>query len=525
MIPSFPTFPQQRIAVFDLGSNTARLIVMRYALNDNHNPPQPYSYELLDELRFRVRLAEGLAASGSLQPEAFRRGIDAIKSSMAYCRAVGVDTIIAQATSAVRDARNGLEFLQAAAELGMDLQIMSGEEEARVGVVAIVNSLDVENGWVLDVGGGSAQLSQFEAGEFVRGSSFPLGAVRTTEQFFSQQPPSPTEVRAFRKVVRQHLSHSDLAAYLQKGSAVLVGMGGSMRNLARIQRKKDNYPLDVHHGYVFARTDLATITEDLLEKTPAERENIAGLNEDRADIIAAAAIVIEEFMDALQTDEVIISGYGLREGLFMEYFLQQCQLEKLPAVRDFTIRNLEATYYPYHAHNLHVQKLTLSIFDQLQALHNFSAWERELLAYAALIHDIGMGISFYDHHKHSFYILMSRKMPGFSHREQAIIALLARYHRKGMPNEKELEALFIDDDRDKINKLASILRLAEYLERSKAQRVKDVRCTIGATSIQMELIPAEGLAADALQVELHETQRKTELFEVAFQEKLEIIEA
>lgn len=496
---------------------------MRYVLNGHHNPPTPHSYELLDELRFRVRLAEGLAATGILQPDAFQRGIDAVKSSMAYCRAVGVETIIAQATSAVRDAHNGQEFLQAAAELGMDLKIMSGDEEARVGVVAIVNSLNVDDGWVLDVGGGSAQLSQFAEGAFVRGSSFPLGAVRTTEQFFMEQPPSHEEVRALRAAVREHIAASDLQDYLHQGSAVLVGMGGSMRNLARIQRKKDNYPLDVHHGYVFARADLADITQDLLEKTPEEREKIAGLNEDRADIIAAAAIVIEEFMDAIQADEVIISGYGLREGLFMEHFLQECQLSQLPDVRDFTIHNLEATYYPYHHHNQRVQQLALSIFDQLQELHYLGAWERELLAYAALIHDIGMAISFYDHHKHSFYILMNRKMPGFSHREQAIIALLARYHRKGMPNDKELEALFLDDDMHKIHILASMLRLAEYLERSKAQLVKDVRCTIYDDGITMALIPSEGVSVKALQVELRETQRKTELFEKAFGEVLEII--
>lgn len=495
---------------------------MRYVLNYQHTPPKPYSYELLDELRFRVRLAEGLAATGILQPDAFQRGIDAVKSSMAYCRAAGIDTIVAQATSAVRDAQNGQEFLQAAAELGMDLQIMSGDEEARVGVVAIVNSLNVHDGWVLDVGGGSAQLSQFSEGAFVRGSSFPLGAVRTTEQFFSQHPPSHKEIRALRDAVRQHIAASDLQHDMHQGSAVLVGMGGSMRNLARIQRKKDDYPLDVHHGYVFARADLADITEDLLDKTPEQREKIAGLNEDRADIIAAAAIVIEEFMDAIQADEVIISGYGLREGLFMEHFLQACQLTRLPDVRDFTIHNLEATYYPHHDHNQQVQKFVLSIFDQLQSLHGFGAWERELLAYAALIHDIGMDISFYDHHKHSFYILMNRKMPGFSHREQAMIALLARYHRKGVPNDKDLDALFLNDDMDRIRTLASILRLAEYLERSKAQLVKDVRCTIRDEGILMELIPAEGIPVDALQVELRETRRKTELFEKAFAETLEV---
>jgi exopolyphosphatase/guanosine-5'-triphosphate,3'-diphosphate pyrophosphatase len=502
-----------RVAIIDLGSNTARLVTLAY------EPHQ--SFHLLDELRQVVRLSEGMQGTNIIQPDAFERGIGALVSFRSYCDAAGITNIQATATSAVRDAVNGDAFLRAARKRArLELRILSGEEEAYYGTLAVANSLPVDDALVLDIGGGSAQLSLMRNREFMRGQSWPLGAVRLTERFLQSDPPKKKEVRALTKHVTQAIGTFETSGR----SLPLVGMGGTIRNLADMYHKQQSYPLDLLHGYFLSKAALEATLQDLLGKTLSQRRDIPGLNSDRADIIIAGALVANAFLEHTGAPGILISGQGLREGLFYPYLLPDLQPPLLPDVRAFSVQNLTKRYYDNPAHNEHVRKLALELFDQLTPLHGYGPFERDLLSAASRLHDIGMAINYYDHHKHGFYLAVSETLPGFTHREHIIIALLIRYHRKGKPDTAPLAMLLEPDDHGRVMKLAALVRLAEYLERSKAQLVKGVRCHLSDSLLRIEAI-ADARTDAHICVEVQETRRRTDLLEQAYGIRVEIATA
>lgn len=504
--PAPSTEPRQ-VAIIDLGSNTGRLIALAY---------QPgYSYKLIDELRDVVRLAEGMGVTKAIRAEAFERGLDTLKTFKAYCDAVGIDDICAHATSAVRDAANGPSFLAAVeAKTGLRLRLLSGEAEACYGVLAVANSFTFDDAVVFDLGGGSAQLSLMRKRRFKRSYSWPLGAVRLSERFLLSDPPSKKELKTLTKYVREALKQVDAGL----GRLPLVGMGGTVRNLGDIQQKREGYPLDLLHGYLLRQEVLDEIVEELISKPLAERRAIPGLSADRADIIAAGALVVREIVSLLGSPGLIISGQGLREGLFYPYLLESEDYPLLPNVRDFSVHNLARQYYDRPAHNAHVRKLALSLFDQLLPLHGYGTFERELLAAAAVIHDIGMAVNYYDHHKHGYYLVLSAALPGFSHREQALLALLVRFHRKGRPDPQGVGGLLAAGDMERVYKLAALLRLAEYLERSKAQRVKDVDCHLSEGRLRIK-----ALANGDAHIEIKQANLRSDLLARAYHVKVEVV--
>lgn len=496
----------ERAAIIDLGSNTARLIALGYR-------PR-HSYQLLDELREVVRLSAGMGEARILRAEAAERALTALAMFKSYCDASGITTICATATSAVREAHNGAGFLAAARErAGLELRVLSGEAEARYGVLAVANSFALEDALVLDLGGGSAQLSLMQSRRFARGGSWPLGAVRATEAFFKGDPPKKKALKALQKEVRRQLS----GALEGAEGLPLVCMGGTVRNLADVAQRRSSYPIDLLHGYRLGVEALGEIVEDLATMSLAERRGVAGLNPDRADIIVAGGVVIREIAALAGASELVISGQGLREGLFYPYlFPGEGHLAE--QVRAFSVRNLMRRYHDAPEHNEHVARLALELFDGLAPLHGYGPFERELLGAAALLHDIGMAINYYDHHKHGFFLVMSAALPGFSHREQALIALLVRYHRKGKPGEQGLGKLLEPGDLSRVEKLSALLRLAEYLERSKAQRVRGLRCHLGEHYVQIEV-----LSAGDAETELHQARLHADLLESAYGLTLELV--
>lgn len=482
------------VAIIDLGSNTARLVALTYE--------QGRRYQMVDELSEVVRLSQGMEPEGLLRPEPFERGIKVLRTFKSYCDAVGIHEIRATATSAVRSARNGAEFIDAARrQAGITLRVLPGEEEASAGCLAVANSLSVTDAVVFDLGGGSMQLSLMRDRRFVGGTAYPLGAVRTSEAFITTDPPKKRERKALAKHVGELLR--DQLRALPPGLPV-VGMGGTLRNLAGIVQARAAYQPDLLHGFVLRRDALEALVDELAGMSTAQRRAIEELNDDRADIIVAGAVVIVELMRGLRADEVVISGQGLREGLFYPYLIPQGD-HLVPDLREFSALNLMREYYDNPAHNHHVRRLALQLFDQLAAIHQMGAPERELLSAAALVHDIGMAVDYYGHHKHGMYLVMGRSLPGYSHREQTIIGLLVRYHRRGNPKDEGYGVALGQEDVVRLRALAAVLRVAEYLERGKAQRVKGVRCVLDGGLV------IEALAEGDVMVEVSEANAHCEL--------------
>ncbi len=452
-----------RIAIVDVGSNTAKLIALEYRAG--------HSWRQLDELRSVVRLSSGLDDGGVLRPRPYARGLAALRTFASYAAAVGVDHLVATATSAVRDARNGPEFVAAVRRMGIDLRVLDGIEEARIGALAVVNGLDVRDAVSLDLGGGSFQLAEIADRRWRRGGSWPLGAVRAQERFLRGDPPKAKSVRALRAAARAAVEAFAAGA---APPATFVGLGGTVRNLANVHQKRVGYPLDLLHGYRLPADDLRAMADELVALDAARRAEVPGLNRDRLDIIAAGAAVVAEVVATLGVDALRVSGQGLREGLFYPFLLPASPEHLLDDVRGFSVLNLMRQYHDDPAHNGHVRALALALFDGLRPWHPFGDDERELLGHAGWIHDIGMAVDYYRHEHHGLALTLGRALPGFSHREQVLLALLVRYHRKGSPGADGFGALLEPGDDDRLRLLAGVLRLAEYLERGKAQRVTGV---------------------------------------------------
>jgi exopolyphosphatase / guanosine-5'-triphosphate,3'-diphosphate pyrophosphatase len=469
-----------RIGVIDLGSNTARLIVM--------SSIPGYAYRQVDEIREVTRLREGMTAGG-LSETAVARAFSTLKLFKRYCDSSQVNDIIATTTSAVREAANGAAFVQQVErEIGLSLQILDGDREAYYAAIGALNEVAFGEGFVVDIGGGSAQISDVSQRRFARGCSMSLGALALTERFVRHDPATPAEIKALQKEIAGQLT---AVSWLQPHDGLLVGLGGAIRNLARIEAARQNYPLNTLHGFRLSRDAIAQSIDQFCQLPLAERQKISGLSADRADIILAGALVIQAIMEYLAFDQLTVAVNGLREGLFLEQFWQHLSYPVIGDPRRFSVLNLARIYQYQKNHANHVRYLVGRLFDQLAPLHGFGPAERELLTAAALLHDLGSVISYDSHHKHSEMLVIHNGLSGFTPREIALIALLARYHRKGAPDTAVYKLLMRAEDERRLLQLSAILRLAEFLERARNATVDDVLINWDDGALHLTLIAEE----------------------------------
>jgi len=499
---------QERIGVIDLGSNTTRLMVMGYTSH--------HSFKLLDEVRETVRLAEGLDDNGQLKPTPIARGVEVMKLFHSFCRATGVRRIVPVATSAVRDATNQAEFLlRVERESGLKLRVLSTEEEAYYGYLGAANALDLRDAFLVDIGGGSTEVTAIRGRAFLRSFSAPAGAVRFSERYVRSDPISKSDFKELEAAAEAIFADVDWLSNTSGTS--LVGIGGTIRTLADIDQKARRYSLDRVHGYTFSRERLESMIELLRGMNQRQREEVPGLSRDRADLILAGALIIRQLMRRGRFAEITVSGQGLREGIFYEHFLVGETPPLFADMRGFSVQNLARVYNYEAIHAAKVRDLSLSLFDQLRPLHGYGEWERELLGYAATLHDIGTVVSYYDHHKHGAYLIINSALQGFNHREIALLALLVRYHRKGDVTVEQYRDVLHSSDSTRIARLAALLRLAEYLERSKSQVIQGLQVELGDT------IRVVTRAIGDATVDIWDANRSAGLFKKAFGQEIEIL--
>jgi exopolyphosphatase / guanosine-5'-triphosphate,3'-diphosphate pyrophosphatase len=473
----------RRVAVIDLGSNSWRLVVYMFVPGD--------WWKLTDEIFETVRIGAGLAESGRLSDAAIGRGIETLAVFERFCAAhgLGPDAVHAVATSAIRDASNGERFLKAArAASGLNIEIISGEEEACFGYVAAVNSSTLTDGIVLETGGGSIQLIEVADRRIETSRSFPLGAVRVTEQFL---PGSGSAKKKDLQRVRAHVRDA-LSGYepLARRSERIVGMGGAVRNLAAAAQRVADQPDIGVQGFVITREMLGELVQTLAALPVEERGDVPGIKFGRGDIILASALVIETVVELGSFAGIEVTEASMRDGVFLARELLASEPEPLfEDVRQAAVRNLAIQYESDLPHVEHVAALSLQMFDSLAGADLFKAspGERELLWAAAMLHDVGMTISYDDHHKHSHYLIVSAELPGFDPRERALIAQITRYHRKGAPKLGEIAALTRRGDDELLERCSVILRLAEHLERGRDQSVREARLRANGHGVDLHL--------------------------------------
>ena len=481
----------QHVAVIDLGSNTARLVVMKAIPG--------YSFRLQDEIREVVRLRQGMTGRG-LSDAAISRAMSTLQLFRDFCHGREIDVILPTATSAVREASNGPAFVERVQqELGLSLRILSGEEEAYYATIGVLNEVPIAQGYVLDIGGGSLQVSEVCAGRFRRGQSLTLGALALTERFIEHDPPTPEEVAAVQAEIEAQL---DEIRWLKASpQTMLVGLGGTIRNLARMEAVRQGYPLYTLHGFTLSRESVRASINLFCELPLAKRQKLNGLNSDRADIILPGALALLAVMQRLDVDALTVSMSGLREGVFLERFWRHLPYPVMPDVRRFSVLNLARIYQYQKNHANHVRYLAGRLFDQLGPLHGFGPPERELLDAGALLHDLGVIVGYDGHHRHSQTLIEFNGLAGYTPREIALIGLLARYHRKKDPDTSGYEVLLRAEDEGLVWQLAAILRLAEFLERGRNGNVDDVTARWTDEELRLTLIADTYPAVELWQAE------------------------
>lgn len=459
--------PEKRVAVVDMGSNTGRLVVFRL-LGEG-------GWYLEDEIREVVRLRAGMTETGMAR-QAVQRGIAVLRLFRRFCDNVGVDTVIATATSAVRDAANGADFLKRAKDAsGWDLRVLSNEEEARLGVLGVLGEVPLESGIVLDIGGGSAQISRVREGRWFDGVSLPLGALRLTELFRMSDTPTAEEVKALRAHINERLDSVDWLGPLGAGEE-MAGLGGSIRNLGYMEHAHLSWPLPTLRGFQVSVERVDELVEEMLSVSLAKRARIPGLNPDRADILPAGSLVLQEVMRRVGASRCHTSVNGLREGLLLDHL----HGETPPKGEDLRVLSVNILAWRYEIQRNHadrVRHLATRLFDDLVGRHGLDGSYRKLLEAASILHDVGGVLGYHDHHRHSQYLITLNGLPGYTARETALIALLTRYHRKGTPTPGAYRRLLRDADLLALRWMSSFLRMAEYLERGRRGTVTDVEVT------------------------------------------------
>ena len=456
----------------------------------NSSPPASW-WKRTDELYETVRIGAGMGESGRLSEEAIARGLETLIVFEHFCVASGLplSQVHAVATSAIRDAANGHEFVRSAEQAtGLRIEILSAQEEARLGYVTAVNTSTLTDGAVLELGGGSMQLIEVSGRQARELSSVPLGAVRLTEELLPEaRKTRKKDLDRVRSRVRATL---DQVPWLPRSGDRLLGIGGAVRNLASAaQHAAEQEDLGVQ-GYVLTQDALGDLITQLAAIEPAERGSIPGIKPGRGDIVLAAALTIEGVLERGGFGGIEATEAGLREGVFFDRELLAGQPQPLfDDVRASAVRNLAIQYESDMEHVEHVAELSLQMFDSLvgNGLFEPAEGERELLWAAAMLHDVGMTISYDDHHKHSRYLIVSAELPGFDPRERALIAQISRYHRKGIPKLGEMAPLARPGDDELVARCSVILRLAEHLERGRDQSVRQVRLRGNGDGVDLHL--------------------------------------
>jgi exopolyphosphatase/guanosine-5'-triphosphate,3'-diphosphate pyrophosphatase len=469
-----------------------------------------------DEIYETVRIGEGLGSSETLSEDAMRRGLETLVVFERFCRAndLGADAVHVIATSAIRDAANRAEFLARAHEAsGFEIEVLSASEEAHYGYVAAVNTTTLTDGVVLDIGGGSMQLVDVRDRQAQTLTSFPLGALRLTERFLPGSGPARRkDLQRIRAHVRATLKDVD---WLRSRGGRLVGSGGAVRNLAAAAERTafgTMGGIDIGvQGFVISPAALDELVSTLASLPISERRQVPGIKPGRGDIILGAAVALQAVLEIGAFEGIEATQAGLRDGVFLARTLLEADEPLLPDVRRAAVRNLAIQYESDLAHTEHVSKLALQMHESMV--------EAGLFYPAAMLHDVGMTISYDDHHKHSRYLILGAELPGFDPRERALIAQITRYHRKGVPKLGEWAKLGEEGDEQLLDRCAVILRLAEHLERGRDQSVDEARLWINGDGVALHLDADGDLTLPRWSVERYGDD---EAFERVFKRRLVI---
>lgn len=526
-VPLSASSKDRILAAIDVGTNSVHMVVVRV------QPAFP-AFSIIAREKETVRLGDRDKDTGKLTIAAMERALGALRRCQDIAKNLNVEEIIAVATSAVREASNGRDFLaRIQTELGLAVNLISGTEEARRIYLGVLSGMEFDRQphVIIDIGGGSTELILGDGHEPRSLSSTKVGAVRLTSEIVTTDPISPIEFGYLQAYVRGMLERSvdELKSQLQPDEFPrLIGTSGTIETLASLYAiEKLGYVPSPLTGFRLSFRDLQDITNRLRRMTTADRAALPGMSDRRSEIIIAGALILQEAMSLLGMDELVVCERSLREGIIVDWMLVhgliEDRLRYQRSVRPRSVIKIAQKYQVNLEHAKRVAALSFSLFNQTRnVLHTWGEEEQELLWASALLHNCGHYISHSSHHKHSYYLIRYGELLGFNELEIETIANIARYHRKSCPKKRHESYRSITSKRHRkiVDQLSAMLRLAVALDRRQIGAVERIRCEYRSTERELYLHLSPAQPEDDCALELWSLDMKKECFESEFGIKL-----
>jgi exopolyphosphatase/guanosine-5'-triphosphate,3'-diphosphate pyrophosphatase len=503
-----------RVAAIDLGSNSFHMLIVEIL--------GPTSFETVLREKMMIQLGKTALVSGRLDSEAMARGLQCLDEFRRMALARRVERTLAVATSAVREAENGEEFLhRAGAESGISVRVISGREEARLVHLAVSRHIDLrqDRTLIIDIGGGSVELIAANAGRIFYATSLKLGFLRLHGRFITSDPLQRREERSLSRFIRGSLV-TPLASIRRQNVQRVIATSGSATTLLRIaqQRRGGSVGFDAQATNV-SREEIRAILAEMLRLPAMECAEKFDLDPLRSTYLPTALLCLDAALEGVGLRELTVCPAALREGIIYDFlartkphaFVQKSTRDlRQQSVIDLATR---CGYPGEHSHK--VAFLSGQIFRQTRHLHGLGEVEAKLLEYGCILHDIGYHIGYSKHHKHGYYLVMSCDLHGFTPEERTILALLVRYHRRALPKPAHPEfAALPARARTIVKYLSSILRIADGLDQSHFSNVARIRCRSRKKNLQFTLV-TNARHAD-IHLDLYMAKRHARYFEKLF---------
>jgi len=505
-----------RLAAIDIGTNSVHMIVVRVRPD--------FSFEVIDREKEMVRLGAGGLDGKKLTPEAMAAALQALKKFARLAESHQVDEVLAVATSATREAENGGAFLRAIERrTGIRARVITGTEEARLIHLAAVYGVDTPKpAVVIDIGGGSVEITLGGKSDVEFARSFKIGVIRLTERFVESDPISSHDERKMSKFIREQVDRY-LEHIVERGFDRVIGTSGTILSLGTVATAFDrgSVPQEVRNLRVPAKS-IRRLRKTAVDMDLEERMHLPGLDPRRADLMVAGAVLLDTLLKDLGTEEITLCDLALREGVLLDYIHQHrkdiARVDRYPDVRRRSVIELAERCAWEADHSRHVAAIALTLFDYTKRLHELGDREREWLEYASFLHDVGNHISYEKHHRHSYYLIKHGDLRGFEPEEIDVIALLTRYHRRATPKPEHIGFEHLGrKERRAVTILAAFLRLAETLDRSKHGVIRglEVRERLGELRIKVQAV------GDA-ELEVWAAHKQTQALEEAMERKVRL---
>lgn len=504
----------ETLAAVDVGTNSFHLVVVRL-LGDG-------KFSVITKEKVVVRLGESASQIKHLTEEAMARGVAAMKLFAVIAARTG-SPVRAVATSAVREASNRDEFIERVRrETGFEIEVVSGFEEARLIYLGVLQALPVYNERMalFDIGGGSTEFLVGERGRILYANSYKIGAIRITQRFFPNERVTSDQVEQCKAFLRGDIYHAAEAVRTSGARSIIASSGTAQTFTAMALAARGESIPETLNGVTVSREEIRDVVSRVLRaRSFAERASIPAVDPRRVDILAAGGVVLQTILEECDVRTLTISTYALREGIVLDTIHklagEGAGMARLSDLRYETVMRIGRMFNFDEAHGRHVAALALVIYDALAPVHKLDDSARELLEAAALLHDVGYYISHASHHKHSQYLIQNSEALGFTNEEMAVIANVARYHRKSHPRNRHTAfASLRPADQERVRYMAAILRVADGLDRTHKQLVETVRVSYDDRSIAFSIECAQGSAPT---YELWSANRKKDLMEALFE--------